>query len=636
MSEKSQHIRSRLAYSFGAFGHDAFYATLSTYFIMFITSHLFDKDSGAMGAKMIGYITLIIMALRILELLIDPFIGNAIDNTRTRLGHFKPWILIGGTIGSVVLMILFTNMGGLNTSNPYLYLILFAVLYIMMDIFYSFKDVGFWSMIPAISFDSREREKTATFARVGSHIGQNIVGIVVMPIVLLFSQYSNHGQGDSQGWFAFAVVIGLVSWISAIVVVIGTREKESNLRKNREKTTFKDVLKVLVRNDQLMWVALAYLFYTAGIQIVNAVELYYFTFILGNAAQFSILATINTTIGIFIVLTFPSLAKKFSRRNVFFASVAVLLISILLFTFAGKSLPLVLIAGVLFYIPQPLVFLCVLMIMTDSVEYGQLKFGHRDESLTLSVRPLIDKFGGALTNGFIGIVAVWVGMTSGASAESITAHGQMIFKLMLFGVPAVMLLIACVFFYKKVTLTEEKHAEIVDQLEKTWANKLKNEQAAQLEIGNIDLLIHAPVKGMLMPLDKVADKTFAAGKMGRGFAVKPTEDKVYAPFDGTIETIFPTKHVMIIRSSENALVLIHIGIDTAQMHGDGFTTHCGQGQHVHEGDLLSTFSREKIQKAGFDDTVMVSLTNDNEKLHFEMLKNDGEVDHGSPVLKLRS
>ena len=110
MLEKSQRITSRLAYSFGAFGHDAFYATLSTYFIMFITSHLFDSNSGAEGAKMIGYITLIIMALRILELVIDPFIGNAIDNTHTRWGHFKPWILIGGTIGSVALCILFTNM----------------------------------------------------------------------------------------------------------------------------------------------------------------------------------------------------------------------------------------------------------------------------------------------------------------------------------------------------------------------------------------------------------------------------------------------------------------------------------------------------------------------------------------------
>lgn len=633
MSENGGRISSRLSYSFGAFGHDAFYSTLSTYFIMFITSHLFDENSGAMGAKMIGYITLIIMVLRILELLIDPFIGNTIDNTNTRFGHFKPWIFIGGTVGSIALIILFTNMSGLNTSNPYLYLTIFAILYILMDIFYSFKDVGFWSMIPAISFDSHEREKTATFARVGSHIGANIVGIVVMPIVLFFSVNANHGQGDNSGWLAFAVVIGLVSWISAIVVILGTKENESNLRKNKEKTTFKDVLKVLVRNDQLMWVALAYAFYTTGIQIVNAVELYYFTFIVGNAAQFSILATINTVIGIFIVLTFPTLAKKFSRRNVFFAAIAVLLAALALFSVAGKSLPLVLTAGVLFYIPQQLVFLCVLMIMTDSVEYGQLKFGHRDESLTLSVRPLIDKFGGAISNGFIGMAAVWIGMTSGASADSITAEGQTLFKVMLFGVPAVLMIIAALFFYKKVTLTEKKHAQIVDQLEKTWSSKLKEDENSR-HTNVEELSVSASVKGTVMPLAKVQDDNFSSGKMGRGFAVKPADDNIYAPFDGTIETVFPTKHVVIIRAINNVLFLIHVGIGTAQMHGNGFTTYCMEGQSVKKGDRLITFSRTEIAKAGYDDTVMMTIANDSDKLQVTAMKSEGIVEQNTEILQI--
>ena len=94
---------------------------------------------------------------------------------------------------------MFTNMGGLVHTNPWLYLILFAVLYITMDIFYSFKDVGFWSMLPAMSFDSREREKTATFARVGSAIGGSLVGVVLMPIVLFFSLDNSTGTGDNTG-----------------------------------------------------------------------------------------------------------------------------------------------------------------------------------------------------------------------------------------------------------------------------------------------------------------------------------------------------------------------------------------------------------------------------------------------------
>ena len=140
---KKSAATSRISYAFGAFGHDIFYATLSTYFITFITSHLFNTDDAAQNNRMVLYITQIIAGLRIVELIIDPFIGNMIDNTKTRWGKFKPWVVAGGTISSLALLILFTDMGGLNKTNPVLYLIIFAFIYITMDIFYSFKDIGF-------------------------------------------------------------------------------------------------------------------------------------------------------------------------------------------------------------------------------------------------------------------------------------------------------------------------------------------------------------------------------------------------------------------------------------------------------------------------------------------------------------
>ncbi len=193
MKSNQQSMTSRVSYAFGAFGNDMFFATLSTYFIMFVTTHLFNSGNAAQNDKMISSITLIIFLLRFVEL--------AIDNTSTRWGKFKPWVVVGGTVGSVALIILFTNMGGLNKSNPLLYLIIFGIIYIIMYIFYSFKDIGFWSMIPALTFDSREREKTATFARIGSTIGGNLVGVVVMPIVLFFSLNQNDGTDDTRGWF---------------------------------------------------------------------------------------------------------------------------------------------------------------------------------------------------------------------------------------------------------------------------------------------------------------------------------------------------------------------------------------------------------------------------------------------------
>lgn len=89
---------ARIAYSLGAFGNDEFFALLSGYLIMFITSHLFNTGNAATDAKMISIITMTIMILRIAELFIDSFIGNAIDRTKTRWGHFRPCVVIGGTV----------------------------------------------------------------------------------------------------------------------------------------------------------------------------------------------------------------------------------------------------------------------------------------------------------------------------------------------------------------------------------------------------------------------------------------------------------------------------------------------------------------------------------------------------------
>lgn len=637
MKSNQQSMTSRVSYAFGAFGNDMFFATLSTYFIMFVTTHLFNSGNAAQNDKMISSITLIIFLLRFVELAIDPFIGNAIDNTSTRWGKFKPWVVVGGTVGSVALIILFTNMGGLNKSNPLLYLIIFGIIYIIMDIFYSFKDIGFWSMIPALTFDSREREKTATFARIGSTIGGNLVGVVVMPIVLFFSLNQNDGTGDTRGWFWFAVIIAVIAWLSAVAVGVGTKEVDSDLRKNKEKTTFKNVIHILTHNDQLMWIALSYGFYTTGVTLVNSLELYYFTFILGNSSAFSIFASLNIVTGLLSVSLFPKLADKLNRRNLFFWCILTMIIGLVLFIFAGQSLTMVLIAAELFAIPQPLVFLVVLMTISDSVEYGQLKLGHRDESLTLSVRPLLDKLAGAISNGVVGLTAVVAGMTTGATASSVTGSGQSIFKTIMFGLPIVIILIGTYVFYRKITLTERKHAEIVDQLEKTWGKKFVDTTTTTTtpELKTGEYTYNAPIVGELINLSSVNDHAFASGSLGQGFAIRPSDGRVYAPFDATVRVAFSTKHAIGLVSDTGLVTLIHIGIGTVAMQGTGFVTYFERGQHVKKGDLLIEFWDKSIKDAGFDDTVIVTITNSNVLSEFNIVKPIGsKVDKDDIVLTL--
>ena len=461
-------LMQRISYACGTFGHDIFYMMVSTYFIMFITSNLFNTEDQSHNEYMIGIIMTVILVIRVAELFIDPFIGNTIDKTNTRWGRFKPWVIVGGFVAALSLAILFTDLGGLTTSNPLLYLIIFAILYLVMDIFYSAKDVAIWSMVPAMSFDSKEREITATFARIGSVFGAQLVTVMVIPIVLFFSKDANGGVGDANGWLAFALIGGGVSLLGAVILGLGTKEQASALRENKKETTFKEVFSILGKNDQLMWIAITFLIFCFGQDLVNSFQMYYFAYILGDSTYLSFLGIINVIIGLLAVALFPILTTKFKRRNLFFYSVVIMIVALIIYAFAGTNSVLVLIAAGLFNLPQPLVFLVVLMTITDTVEYGQLKIGHRDESLILSIRPLVNKLSGAVTSAIVGFTAVWVGMSGKATADSITDSNKMMFELIMFAVPIVFMLIATLLYKTKVTLTEEKHAEIVKELERTW------------------------------------------------------------------------------------------------------------------------------------------------------------------------
>lgn len=473
MSNGKNRTWQRIAYACGTFGHDVFYQMIGTYFMIFVTSNLFNSDDPTNDAYMIGIVTTIILVLRIAELFVDPFIGNIIDKTKTRWGRFKPWVLGGAVIAAVTLAMLFTDFGGLTVSNPTLYLVIFAIVYFIMDIFYSAKDVAIWSMIPALSFDSHEREVTATIARIGSVFGAQMVTVIVMPVVLYFSINQNGGAGDPTGWFAFACIGGGIATLGAIILGLGTHEQENALRENKEETSAKDVMKVLTKNDQLLWMAIAYLVYGIGINIVNNFNLYYFIYVIGDAAKFSILGVINTVIGLLAVAAFPILTTKFSRRKLFFSSIAVMTAALVLYAMSGTNVTLALIAAGLFTLPQALIFLVVLMTITDSVEYGQLKLGHRDEAVCLCVRPLVDKFAGAISSGIIGLAAIWVGMTGGASATGLTADNMMRLQIIMFAAPIVLMVVGALIYRAKVTLTEQEHARIVEELEEKWESMNK-------------------------------------------------------------------------------------------------------------------------------------------------------------------
>lgn len=142
-----------------------------------------------------------------------------------------------------------------------------------------------------------------------------------------------------------------------------------------------------------------------------------------------------------------------------------------------------------------------------------------------------------------------------------------------------------------------KQAEVAEEKEEVAPAALQNETLV------------TPIVGDVVALADVNDPVFSSGAMGQGIAVKPSQGVVYAPADAEVSIAFPTGHAFGLKTRNGAEVLIHVGIDTVSMNGDGFEAKVAQGDKVKVGDVLGTFDSNKIATAGLDDTTMVIVTN---------------------------
>ncbi len=124
---------------------------------------------------------------------------------------------------------------------------------------------------------------------------------------------------------------------------------------------------------------------------------------------------------------------------------------------------------------------------------------------------------------------------------------------------------------------------------------------------NNEKTIPAPLAGKVLPLSEVPD--LALGAMGKGFAIEPTDNKLYAPFDGSVVMLAPTKHAIGLRSEFGVELLVHVGIDTVSLDGSAFTLHIKEGSKVKKGDLLMTFDQEAIESTGLKTITPVIITN---------------------------
>ena len=460
-------LLSRVAYSFGNVGQSAFYNALSTYFIVYVTSSLFSGVDKALATKLIGVITGLVVVIRIAEIFIDPLLGNIIDNTKTKWGRFKPWQLIGGTVSAVLLVLVYTGLFGLVNVNTTLFIVLFVITFVVLDVFYSLRDISYWGMIPALSSDSHERSTYTALGSFGGSIGYNGLTIVVIPIVTYFSYiFTGKHQESQSGWTCFAIIVAILGVLTVCSVAFGTKESTSTLRAKAEDNGGPlAAFKALAQNDQLLWVALSYLLYAIANVATTGVLLFLFKFVLDNQAAYSMTGVIALVAGLIMAPLYPILNKRIPRRVLYIVGMTSMIVAYILLGLFSTNMTVVFIALVLFYIPGTLIQMTAILSLTDSIEYGQLKNGKRNEAVTLSVRPMLDKIGGALSNGITGFIAVAAGMTGNATAADMTPSNIHTFEICAFYVPLAVIILSGVVFLLKVKISEKMHADIVKQLE---------------------------------------------------------------------------------------------------------------------------------------------------------------------------
>lgn len=156
--------------------------------------------------------------------------------------------------------------------------------------------------------------------------------------------------------------------------------------------------------------------------------------------------------------------------------------------------------------------------------------------------------------------------------------------------------------------------------------KLQEQPASQISIGS-------PVNGRAIPLSETKDEVFSKGIVGKGIAFLPSEGKVYAPVDGSVEAVFDTKHAIGLKDKNGVEILIHVGMDTVELGGKFYTAHVEQGDAVEKGQLLLEFDMEQIREAGYDLTTPMVVSNSDAYTDILAVESK-EVAQGETVLSI--
>ncbi len=443
-------MRNRYCFGLGTVGRDMVYSMVSMYLIYYLT------DVINLSTSSLWWITGIILAARVFDALNDPVMGVIVDNTSSKWGKFKPWILFGTFSAGCVTILLFTDFG-LKEGG---FVVLFGILYLLWGITYTTNDISYWSMLPSLSIDQKEREKIGSVARICANVGLFVVVAGIVPVTTAFGNIFGNLQ---KGYFVFAILIVVIMWIGQSITLIGVKESKNNCK--QEHTALKEMIKIIFKNDQLLYTAISMALFMIGYTTTTGFGLYYFKYAYGDEGMYSIFAVILGISQIAALAIFPVVSKRFKRSVLYSFATILVVVGYILFFFAPTNTMLFIgAAGILIFIGEAFIQLLMLMFLADTVEYGNWKFGKRNDSVTFSLQPFVNKMGGAISSGIIGATVIISGIKDATVAKDVTASGLFIMKIAMLILPLIFILIGYFVYRKKYVLDEKMYEKIITEL----------------------------------------------------------------------------------------------------------------------------------------------------------------------------
>ncbi len=449
-------FKQKAAFGIGAVGKDMVYALSASYAMYFY------QDVLGLSATFVG---LILMIARIFDAVNDPFMGVLVAKTHTRWGRFRPWLFSGTVLNAVVLYALFAAPD-LEQAGLMVY---FTVVYILWGVTYTMMDIPYWSMIPAVTKTSSDRENLSVVGRTCAGVGSALIAMFTMLLVGVLG-----GDSERAGFRRVALIVAVVFVIAEVLCCVFFKEKS---RTKMETAGVKDMFSALFGNDQAMVVVLSIVLINSALYLTSNFVIYFFKYDFGGTnwkGDYTLFSTVGGAAQILgMMVLYPLLRKKLSSTRVF-------TVSLVTGIFAYALLLIMCLSGfsdnlIILFIPGALIFACngmlsvlTTLFLSNSVDYGQLKTGRREESVIFSMQTFVVKAASGVAVFLAGIGLDIIGLHGNTDeTEQIAEQSEetlLGLRLMMTVLPIIVLVIALLLFRKKFKLTDQRVAEIASEL----------------------------------------------------------------------------------------------------------------------------------------------------------------------------